>query len=54
MPKHQELKKDGTNTEIPRGVVSKLRSAGIRMGEPKYPEGYLLFIVKINRRNVGN
>ena len=36
MPKHQELKKDGTNTEIPRGAVSKLRTGGIRMGKPSY------------------
>jgi hypothetical protein len=54
MPKHQEPKKDGTNTEMPRGVVSKLRSVGIRMGKPRYQEWYLLLFVKRSRGNEGN
>ena len=31
MPWHQEPKKDATNCEKPRGVVSRLRSVGVRM-----------------------
>ena len=34
MPWHYELKKDATNGETRRGVVSTQRSVGIRMGEP--------------------
>ena len=34
MPRHIEQKKDATNGETPRGVVSRQRSGGIRMGEP--------------------
>ena len=34
MPWHIERKKDATNCEKPRGVVSRQRSGGIRMGEP--------------------
>ena len=34
MPWHQESKKDGTSTEMLRGVANRLRSGDIRMGEP--------------------
>ena len=34
MPWHYELKKDATNGETRRGVVSTQRSGDIRMGEP--------------------
>jgi len=34
MPWHIEQKKDATNGETPRGVVSTQRSGGIRMGKP--------------------
>ena len=34
MPRHIEQKKDAANGETPRGVVSRQRSGGIRMGEP--------------------
>ena len=34
MPWHIEQKKDATNGETPRGVVSTQRSGDIRMGEP--------------------
>ena len=34
MPWHMEPKKDVTNYEKPRGVVSKQRSGGVRMGKP--------------------
>ena len=34
MPRHYELKKDATNGETRRGVVSTQRSGDIRMGEP--------------------
>ena len=34
MPRHLELKKDATNSEMLRGVVRTQRSADIRMGKP--------------------
>ena len=34
MPWQLEKMKDATNSEIPRGVVSRQRSGGIRMGKP--------------------
>ena len=34
MPWHCMAKKDAVNCENPRGAVSKLRSGGIRMGQP--------------------
>ena len=39
MPWHWEPTKDGTNTDMPRGVVSKLRSGDFRMGEPAVRNG---------------
>ncbi len=39
MPWHQEPKKDGTNTDMPRGVVSRLRSGDFRMGQPAVRNG---------------
>ncbi len=39
MPWHWEPKKDGTNTDMPRGVVSRLRSGDFRMGEPAVRNG---------------
>ncbi len=39
MPWYQEPKKDGTNTDMPRGAVSKLRSEDFRMGEPTVRNG---------------
>ena len=34
MPRHKEPKKDVTNYEKRRGVVSKQRSVDVRMGKP--------------------
>lgn len=34
MPRHKQAKKDVTNDEMLRGVVSKQRSGDVRMGEP--------------------
>src|SRR5690554_1912193 len=34
MPRRQEPTKDGANTEMPRGAVSRRRSGDVRMGEP--------------------
>ena len=31
--------KDGTNTDMPRGVVSRLRSGDFRMGQPTIRNG---------------
>src|SRR5699024_2163677 len=39
MPWYQEPMKDGTNTDMPRGVVSRLRSGDFRMGEPAARNG---------------
>ena len=39
MPWHQEPMKDGTNTDMLRGVVSKLRSGDFRMGKPTVRNG---------------
>ena len=36
MPWHNEQKKDATNGETPRGVVSTQRSGDIRMGKPTH------------------
>ena len=41
MPRRQEPKKDGANTEMPRGAVSRRRSGDIRMGKPAYRDGYV-------------
>ncbi len=34
MPRRQEPKKDGANTEMPRGAVREHGSVDVRMGEP--------------------
>jgi len=39
MPGRQVPKKDGANTEMPRGAVRRLRSEGLRMGEPLLRDG---------------
>ena len=39
MPRRQEPKKDGANTEMPRGAVSGRRSGDVRMGEPTHCHG---------------
>src|SRR5699024_1172816 len=39
MPWHQEPMKDGTNTDMPRGVVSRHRSGDFRMGQPAVRNG---------------
>ena len=41
MPRRQEPMKDGANTEMPRGAVSRRRSGDVRMGEPTYRNGYV-------------
>ncbi len=41
MPRRQEPKKDGANTEMPRGAVSRRRSGDVRMGKPAYRCGYV-------------
>ena len=43
MPRRQEPKKDGANTEMPRGAVSKHRAVDVRMGEPTDRHGSVLF-----------
>src|SRR5690348_7885399 len=47
MPRRQEPKKDGANTEMPRGAVSRRRSGDVRMGEPTYRHGYVLYTESI-------
>ncbi len=39
MPWHWEPMKDGTNTDMPWGVVSRLRSRDFRMGKPAVRNG---------------
>ena len=33
-PRHAEAKKDGANTEMRRGAVSRQRTGDVRMGKP--------------------
>ena len=47
MPRHQEPKKDGANTEMLRGAVSKHRAVDIRMGKPTYGEPYVSYTESI-------
>jgi hypothetical protein len=42
MPRCQEPKKDGANTEMPRGAVSERRYVDVRMGEPTGRHGPVL------------
>ena len=43
MPRHQEPKKDGANTEMLWGAVSEHRSTDVRMGKPTYGEPYVSY-----------
>jgi hypothetical protein len=53
MPWHQEAKKDGTNTEMLRGAVSKRRSGDVRMGKPNmWKTCYHLAISEARRREL--
>ena len=47
MPWRQVPMKDGANTEMPRGAVSRLRSGGVRMGKPSTRNGVLLYAESI-------
>ena len=55
MPWHYEPMKDVANDEMLRGAVSKLRSGGIRMGEPTYGNAYVSYgeYIVIGRKTRG-
>ena len=50
MPGRQEPTKDGANTEMPRGAVSRRRSGDVRMGEPAHRDGCVSFTESIGKR----
>jgi hypothetical protein len=50
MPWRQEPMKDGANTDMPRGAVSRLGSGDFRMGQPTGGEPPVLLPESIGQR----